>query len=76
MEHKGVFADAARPQLYGLKAVGERVSIGDDGVQTIQTKVPTLVYLFGHLIESVNVTFTRRKGYLSFALSFDFISMF
>lgn len=57
--------EARRPQLYGIKAVGERVSVGEDGVQVIHTKLRTVIYLFGHLIETINVTFTRKRGELN-----------
>jgi hypothetical protein len=65
MENNGVALEAARPQLYGIKAVGERVSVGDDGVQVIHTKLRTVIYLFGHLIETINMTFTRKRGQLN-----------
>lgn len=62
MGNDGLAMEATRPQLYGIKAVGDKVAVGDDGVQVIHTKLQTVIYLFGHLIENINVTFTRKRA--------------
>lgn len=53
------------PQLYGIKAVGERVQINEYGVQVIQTNVPVFLVLFGFMVEALNVTLTKRKANFS-----------
>lgn len=52
------------PQLYGIKAISHRVSINDNGIQTIQTRVPAVLILFGYLVGALNVTLTKQRGKL------------
>ena len=50
------------PQLYGIKAVSHRVTINNDGVHIIQTRIPAALILFGFMVEALNVTLTKKKG--------------
>lgn len=50
------------PQLYGIKAVAHRASMNDLGVQSIHTRIPAVLILFGFLVEALNVTLTKQKG--------------
>lgn len=52
------------PQLYGIKAVAHRASVNDLGVQSIHTRIPAVLILFGFLVEALNVTLTKQKGVL------------
>lgn len=50
------------PQLYGIKAVGDRVRVNENGIQVIQTNLPAALILFGFMVELINVTFTKKKA--------------
>ena len=50
------------PQLFGIKAVGDRVQINENGVQIIQTNLPAVLILFGFMVEYLNVTLTKKKA--------------
>ena len=50
------------PQLYGIKAVGERIQVNENGVQIVQTNLPAVLILFGFMVEYLNVTLTKRKA--------------